>query len=479
MLKKYDVAVIGGGPGGYSAAIKAAQLGGKVVIFEKENVGGTCLNVGCIPTKCLLDKAALIDKIRKNTENGIFKEAGLFSWKKVQENKDSVVKKLTSGVEGIMRSYGIDVVKGKALVREPGLIVLEGNGGKYEAGKIIIATGSKVFVPKIKGIEKENVIDSTKALGLKKVPISLVIIGGGVIGLEFASIYSTFGTNVTVIEMLPSILPNEDREVVAGLYKELEKRKIKIITGARVEEICEGSGTKVVRYSKDKIVEGIEAEYVLVAVGRVPNIEGIDTEKLGLELDAKGNIKVNNCMETNITGIYAVGDVIGGYQLAHSAYAEAEIASENCLGGNLHVKLDIMPRCIYSLPQFAAVGLSEESAKEKGIAYEKSVFPYIANGKALASDESSGFVKVICEKDSGKVIGVHIVGGYATELLSSAFTAMNMGAAVNDFYHMVFPHPTLSELIKESVLAVKNIAIHIPKINNGGDEKCMRLHVQE
>lgn len=463
MGKQYDVAIVGGGPGGYSAAIKAAQLGGKVVLFEKENVGGTCLNVGCIPTKCLLDKAGLVDKIRKNTENGIFKEAGLFSWRKIQEQKDSVVKKLTSGVEGIMKSYGIDIVKGKAVVRDSGVVEVEGSVERYETKNIIIATGSKVFVPRIKGIEKDNVIDSTKALGLKKIPLSMVIIGGGVIGVEFASIYSTFGTNVTIIEMLPSIVATEDKDIITGLTKELEKRKIKIITSAKVEEICEGPGTKIVKYSKDNELKGVEAEYVLVAAGRIPNLEGIDLERLGIEQDVKKNIKVNNFLETNKKGIYAVGDVIGGFQLAHSAYAEAEAAAENCMSRTVSVHLDTMPRCVYSLPQLAAVGLTEENAKEKGIEYEKSIFPYASNGKALASDESSGFVKVICEKSSGKLVGVHILGGYATELISSALTAINMGAAVNDLSHMIFPHPTLSELIKESVLSVKKMAIHIPK----------------
>lgn len=463
MSQKYDVAVIGGGPGGYSAAIKAAQLGGKVVIFEKEYVGGTCLNVGCIPTKCLLDKAGLVDKIRKNTENGIFKEAGLFSWKKIQEQKDSVVKKLTSGVEEIMKSYGIDIVKSKGIIKKPGVVEAEVNGEWYETKNIIIATGSKVFVPKIKGIEKENVIDSTKALVLKKVPASMVIIGGGVIGVEFASIYSTFGTNVTIVEMLPTIVATEDKDIVAGLTKELQKRKIKILTSAKVEEICDGSSMKIVKYTKDNELKSVEAEYVLVAVGRIPSYEGINIEKLGIELDAKKNIKVNNFLETNIKGIYAVGDVIGGFQLAHSAYAEAEAAAENCMNKMVSVHLDTMPRCVYSLPQLAAVGLTEEAASEKGLEYEKSIFPYAANGKALASDESGGFVKVLCEKSSGKLIGVHILGGYATELISSAITAINMNATVNDFCQMIFPHPTLSELIKESVLSVKKMAIHTPK----------------
>lgn len=463
MAGKYDVAVIGGGPGGYSAAIRAAQLGGRVVLFEKENIGGTCLNVGCIPTKCLLEKAALIDKIRKNTENGMLKDAGLFSWKKIQEQKASVVKKLTSGVEGILRSYSIDTVKGKALLREPGTVEIEGTGEKYEADKIIIATGSKALIPKIKGAEKGNVIDSTEALGLKKIPISMAIIGGGVIGVEFASIYSTFGTNVTIIEMLPSIVATEDRDVVKGLTRELEKRNIRIVTGARVEEIKEGMGTKIVKYSKGNSYSHIEAECVLAAVGRATNLEGIYVEKLGIEVDSKMNIKVNNMMETTAKGIYAVGDVTGGFQLAHSAYAQAEAAAENCMGGKLEVNLETMPRCICSIPQLASAGLTEDNAREKGIEIEKSMFPYAANGKALAADEPCGFVKVICEKNSGKLLGVHILGSHATELVSSAAIAINMGASAEGFQHMIFPHPTMSDLIKESVLSVKNMAIHISK----------------
>lgn len=459
----YDVAVIGSGPGGYSAAIRAAQLGGRVMIFEKKDIGGTCLNVGCIPTKSLLEKAGLIEKIRKNTENGVLKEAGLFSWKKIQEQKGSVVRKLTSGIEGILKSYSINIVKGKALLSQPGIITTEGSGQRFKAEKIIIATGSKVFLPRIKGIDSLNVIDSTEALSLRKIPESMVIIGGGVIGTEFASIYSAFGTDITIIEMLPSIAASEDMETVKGLTKELESRKIRIITDARVEEIGDEAGSKIVRYSKDNISGNIRAEFVLAAAGRVSNLEGIDAEKLGIELDPKGNIKVDSMLETTAKGIYAAGDVTGGYQLAHSAYAEAEAAAENCMGGRTEVCLDVMPRCIYSIPQLAAVGLTEEGARDKGIEYEKSVFPFAANGKALACGEPAGSVKVICEKNSGKVLGVHILGSYATEIIAPAVTAMNMGAGVKDFCSMIFPHPTMSESMKEAVLSVRDMALHIPK----------------
>jgi len=247
------------------------------------------------------------------------------------------------------------------------------------------------------------------------------------------------------------------------LARELEKRNIKIVTGARVEEIKEGMGTKIVKYSKGNSYSHIEAECVLAAVGRATNLEGIYVEKLGIEVDSKMNIKVNNMMETTAKGIYAVGDVTGGFQLAHSAYAQAEAAAENCMGGKLEVNLETMPRCICSIPQLASAGLTEDNAREKGIEIEKSMFPYAANGKALAADEPCGFVKVICEKNSGKLLGVHILGSHATELVSSAAIAINMGASAEGFQHMIFPHPTMSDLIKESVLSVKNMAIHISK----------------
>ncbi len=459
---KYDVAVIGGGPGGYTAAIRAAQLGGSVIIFEKENLGGTCLNVGCIPAKCLLEKAVLVDKIRKNTLNGILKDAGLFSWRKIQRHKDEVVHKLRSGVKSILKSYKIEVVQGKASVESPGIVKLENTGQKFAVKNIIIATGSKSYLPPIKGAEGKNIIDSTGALSLKKVPKSMAIIGGGVVGLEFASIYSTFGTNVTIIEMLPEIIYNEDREAAANLRKEIQKKGIKVVTGAKVEEISDAGDINLVKYSKENKSYHSEAEYVLVAAGRVPDKEGIDVERLGIELDTKGNIKVNSRLETNIKTIYAVGDVIGGFQLAHSAYAEAEVAAENCMGGNVEVNLNLMPRCIYTLPQYAAVGLTEEQAKEKKIPYNKGVFPYSANGKALASDDTEGFIKVLSHKDSGKLIGVHIVGSYATELISSALISMSFNAGVKDFYNMIFPHPTLSEIVKEAVLSTEKRAIHLP-----------------
>lgn len=460
MVRVYDVAVIGGGPGGYSAAIKAAQLGAKVIVFEKETLGGTCLNVGCIPTKCLLEKAALIEKIRKNSQNGIFKDAGLFSWKKIQEHKEATVKKLTSGVGGILASYGIEVVKGSAVMKERGRIMVDTD--TFEAKKTIIATGSRVFIPPIKGIDGKNVVNSTGALALPRVPKSMVIIGGGVIGLEFASIYSTFGSEITVVEMMDDIVSGEDRESIKLLKGELVIKGIVFHTSARVERIEDQDNSKVVTYIKEGKPELCKGEYVLVSVGRIPNTENI--ELANLEKDSKGNIKVNSKMETNIPDVYAVGDVIGGFQLAHAAYSEAETAAQNCMGGNVEVDLSFMPRCIYSLPQFAAVGKTEEQLKADGTEYFKSSLPYAASGKALASDENFGSVKILARKSDRVVVGVHIVGGYATELLAGAIVAINKGATVNDFETMIFPHPTMSELIKEAVLATEKKAIHTPKV---------------
>lgn len=459
MSQLYDIAVIGGGPGGYSAAIKAAQLGAKVAVFEKDTLGGTCLNVGCIPTKCLLEKAAFIEKIKKNTQNGLFKEAGLYSWKKIQEQKEATVKKLTGGVGSILLSYGIDVVKGTAVVTESGKISVDGQN--YHADKIIIATGSSVFIPPVKGVQGRHVLTSAEALSLQSVPEKLIIIGGGVIGLEFSSIYNTFGTEVVVIEMLEDIVAGEDKEAAAILKKELANRGIQFITGARVEAIHDHQDTMEVTYLKNNKESVCSAEYVLMAVGRKPNTEEIKLE--GLLLDSHGNIVVNSKLETNIPDVYAVGDVTGGFQLAHAAYAEAEIAAENCMGMNKEVDLRVMPRCIYCMPQLAAVGKTEEQLLSEGAAYSKASFPYGANGKALASDEPDGTVKILTDTADGTILGVHIVGGYATELLSAALVAIHMHAAVADFEQMIFPHPTMSELIKEAVLATKNKALHIPK----------------
>lgn len=463
MKYEYDIAVIGGGPGGYAAAIKGAKLGAKVVLFEKNKIGGTCLNVGCIPTKCLLEKAALLERIRHNVQTGVFKEPGLFSWRKILQEKDDVVSKLTSGVEGILKSYDITTIKAEAKLCAPHLIRTE-TTDEYLAENIIIATGSKNFIPPISGIDGRNIIDSTQALALPKIPSSIIIIGGGYIGIEFASVYTSFGAKVTIVEMFPEILPMEDKETVAILRRELEKHNIRIITSAKVEGITDSSGLKSVKYVKDGMEYNCNAEYVMTAMGRKPDLTRIDTRKLGLKLGEKGNIIVDSFMKTSVKNIYAAGDVAGPYQLAHTAYAQAEAVAENCLGGKQAVDLQFTPRCIYCIPQFAAAGITEEQAKEQQLHYVTGCFHFSANGKALAiGDKISGKVKVLAEKDGGKIIGVHITGPYATEMIAIAITAMNFKANIVDFERMIFPHPTLSEVFREAVLDTGKLSIHRPQ----------------
>jgi dihydrolipoamide dehydrogenase len=461
----YDAAVIGGGPGGYSAAIRIAQRGGRVILFEKDKIGGTCLNVGCIPTKSLLEKASLLEIIRKNTNKGILKDAGLFSWRKIQEEKDHVVEQLTNGVVRLLQDHQVKIIKGQANLHipspgDPFVIEMNGTGHLYSAVKVILSTGSKVFMPGIKGLDTAKTIDSTGALTLPRIPSSMVIIGGGVIGVEFASLYSSFGTTVTVLEMLPTLIAQEDQDVRTGLSRALAKHHVRVVTGARVDEIITGAGENDVCYYKDNQLNHIAGECVLVAVGRVANLEGIDAAALGLELDAKGFILVNQYQETSMPGILAVGDVTGGAMLAHSAYAQADAAAENCMGGHDAVQLDAVPRCIYSHPQVAAIGLSEEQALLNGFRIKTGRISYDTNGKALVMNEQEGFVKVVCDQENGRILGVHILGASATEMIGTAVTAIRLGATIEDFARMIFPHPTLSELVREGVLAADGLALH-------------------
>lgn len=453
----YDIAVIGGGPAGYSGALKAAQLGAKVVVFEGGAVGGTCLNVGCIPTKCYVSQAELIEKIKQNTKKGIFKEAGLFSYKKIFEEKERVVAQLTKGVASLLGAAGVTLVKANADITEDKKITA--GGEVYEAKNIVIATGSVNAVPPIPGIKGKNVLDSTGLLALSKRPKSIAIVGAGVIGMEFACVLNALGSEVTAIDVLPSILSTEDGECAKTLERELKRKGIKFMMGSRVKAIEDDGAMKRVVVEKDGKESAVTAEYVLVGVGRKPVSE--IAAKLGCELDARGFVKVNENMETSVKNVYAAGDVAGGYLLAHAAYEEAETAVQNCMGADKKVDVSIMPRCIFTMPSFAAVGLTEEAAKEKcEVATGK--FPFAASGKALAGGATEGFVKWVAEKESGKLLGCHILGAEAAELINAAVVAINMGATVDDFEHMIFPHPTLSESVKEGALACFDKALHIP-----------------
>lgn len=450
MTAKYDIAVIGGGPGGYTAAIKAAQLGARVILFEQNSVGGTCLNVGCIPTKYLLEKAGFLEKIKNDTQEGILKDAGMFSWSRIKKQKDDVIIKLTRDVTGILKKHNITIVTGRARFDTPNIVSC--GDYDYKAEHVIIATGSKASVPPISGIaNNKHVLDSTMALEITRVPKSLVVIGGGAIGLEFASIFHAFGTDVTILEMLPEIIATEDREISNFLQYSLKTKGINIFTDVIVKEMIKDDLCKIL-FEHEGQEKSVISENILLATGRSPSLDGISAKNLAL--NDQGYICVDEGMRTSLKDVYAIGDVTGGIQLAHAAYAQAEVAAINCIGGDAQVNLTIMPRCVYSLPQMAAVGETEERLEANSVDYVKSTLPYAANGKAVASNETTGMVKILATKNEERILGVHMAGANASELISGAIVAMNSKLTVSDFKQMIFPHPTMSEMLSEAILAI-------------------------
>ncbi len=451
---KYDLIVIGGGPGGYSAAISAAKEGLSVLLFEGGSMGGTCLNEGCIPTKYLLDKAAALEKVRALTEKEIFKEPGLFSFQKIQRGREKVIKKLTDGVRYLLKVNKVTVIHGFASLKEVGKA--ECGGKIYEAKDIIIATGSESVNIPVAGTE--YTIGSAQALALESVPKRLAVIGGGVIGMELASAYCSYGSEVTVLEAMPSLFPTEDKEMISYMEKELTKRGVRILTGRKVKVIEKAGLSRRVFFEGAK-PEEIYADAVVLAAGRKPSYKGIDAEKLGLALTEKKEIQVDEHMQTNIPHIYAIGDVIGGYQLAHAAYAEGEAAVSHILGKDRESGLSVMPRCIYTMPAYAAAGLTETKAKEQGTETVKGKFFYSGNGMALA-EGAEGFIQVLMEKDTRTTVGIQIVGEGAPELLSFAALAVKNRMTFDEWRQFIVAHPSLAEMIKEAALDCFGMSVH-------------------
>ena len=463
-MKQSDVVIIGGGPAGYVAAIRASQLGGKVILIEKDSLGGTCLNRGCIPTKALLHSVEVLESVRKGKDYGINAGELIIDFTKIMNRKNTVVKTLVSGVQYLMRNNAIEVIKGTGKVISPTEVeVDDGQKENIKTDKIILTPGSIPSVVPIPGVDGPGVITSDDALQLSEIPQTLLVIGGGAIGVEFATIFAKLGTKVTIVEMLPQIIPTEDQELAVSLKQALEKDGIKIFTGTQVSRIEDDpEGNKLVSVVTGEGEQKLTAELVLVAVGRKPNIEGLGLEKIGIKTE-RGSIVVNERMETNIPGIYAAGDAIGGILLAHVASAEGEVAVENALGKDSVMDYRVVPRCIYTMPEVAAVGLTESQAKEKGLNLKVGKFPFTANPRALILGQPNGFVKVLSDAKSGEIFGVHIFGPQATELISEAALAMKMGATASEISSTIHAHPTLSEAIKETALDVERIAVHIPR----------------
>ncbi len=463
MSEKTRIAVIGGGPGGYVAAIRAAQLGADVTLIERGKLGGTCLNVGCIPTKALLHTAELYEETKKGAACGVMAEVRL-DFTKAQAHKDSIVKKLVSGIGGLMAANKIKVIEGEASFTAANKLAVRKSSGEEALtfDKIIIATGSVPMMPPIPGIEAKQCIDSTGALALTEVPKTLVIVGGGVIGMEMASLYNALGAKVSVIEMMGEILPTMDSELARIARTDLAARDIAIHTNAKVLSIKDSGREALVRV---KMPNGSEQDFagekVLISVGRKNCNESLKLDKIGVTQE-RGWIKADEKMQTNVKGVYAIGDCNGQILLAHVASVQGEIAAENAMGHHAVFDAASNPACVYTSPEFAGVGLTEEQAKERKLDYVVGKFPLAANGRSLIMDGAGGMIKVIAEKRHKEILGVHIVGPRATDLIAEAALAIGLEATLDEVISVIHAHPTVAEAVREAALAVENRAIHIP-----------------
>ncbi|QRX63152.1 dihydrolipoyl dehydrogenase [Dysgonomonadaceae bacterium zrk40] len=455
----YQVVVIGGGPAGYVAAIRAAQLGAKVAIVEKGTFGGTCLNVGCIPTKTYLKNAEIIEHIQAAASRGIIIDSSMIKidMAKVQEYKNGVVKKLTSGVVALLKSNGVDIYQGVGRINKNNDVVVN-DSQIIKADKIILAGGSKASRINIPGIESDKVLTSDELLAVKEVPGTLAVIGGGVIGTEMGQSFAGLGSKVIIIEMMDRIVPTLDQEVSAELLRHMKKKGIEVLTSTRITEIVDKGDKLEVRIEgKDPVV----ADKALISIGRTPDLEGLGEVKLETE---RGKVKVNEYMETSVKGIYAPGDVNGIKMLAHVAFRMGEVAAENAVKGN-HRKVNLLsaPSVVYTSPEVAQVGMTEEQAREKYDDIRIGRFNFSANGRALASGDAVGFVKVIADNRYGEVLGVHIIGPSAAEIITQASVIMEMEITVEEAVQTIYGHPTYSEALIEAFADVLGEAIHIPK----------------
>ena len=465
-MDNFDLVVIGGGPGGYVCAIRAAQLGLKTACVESRGaLGGTCLNVGCIPSKSLLNLSENFHKAQKDfNRQGIEIEGIKLNIEKMMSNKNKSVQVLTKGVEFLFKKNKVTYIKGKGVLFSKNDIVVYNNNKKdsYKAKNIVIATGSEVAsLPGIE-IDENNVISSTGALSLKKVPKTLAVIGGGYIGLEMGSVWSRLGAKVTVIEYLDFITPGMDREISNEFKKILTKQGIEFKMGAKVNTVKKSSNGVIINFTdvKNSKNENLEFEKVLVSVGRKPYTEGLNLSKVGVKKDKKGRIEVNEKLQTSIKNIYAIGDVIKGPMLAHKAEEEG-IAVAEILGGQAgHVNYDVIPGVIYTSPEVATVGKTEEQLKEENKDYKVGKFPFLANSRAKVNNETEGFVKILADSKTDKVLGVHIIGPHCGDMIAEMALAMEFGASAEDIARTCHAHPTHTEAIKEAALAVDKRPIH-------------------
>jgi dihydrolipoamide dehydrogenase len=478
MADQYDVLVIGSGPGGYVTAIRSAQLGFKTAVVEREHLGGICLNWGCIPTKALLRSAEIYHYMQHAKDYGLSAQGIGFDPAAVVQRSRGVSGRLNGGVGGLLKTNKVDVIWGEAAITKPGEVAVTAPkkpamqpqhpqpkgtlpAGTYQAKHIIVATGARPRV--LPGIEPDGRLIWTyfEAMVPPAMPKSLIVIGSGAIGIEFASFYRTMGAEVTVVEVLPQILPVEDAEIAAFARKRFEKQGIKILTGAKVTKVEKGADSVTATVDDGKGVQTITAERLISAVGVVGNVENLGLKKLGVTID-RGTVVTDGLGRTNVPGIYAIGDVAGPPMLAHKAEHEGVICVETIKGLHTHpMDKGMIPGCTYCNPQVASVGLTEAKAKEQGLDVRIGRFPFVGNGKAIALGEPDGLVKTVFDRKTGQLLGAHMVGAEVTELIQGYVVAMNLETTEEELMHAVFPHPTLSEMMHESVLDAYGRVIHM------------------
>ena len=459
-MKKFDITVIGAGPGGYVAAIKAAQLGKKVAIIEKKSHGGTCLNRGCIPTKALVASADAYQRVNEAEEFGVSAKKVSFDWEKIADRKDGIVKKLRNGIGALLKSNKIEIIKGEAkFISRNEIEITSGQINEtIKSDKIILATGSEPAKPGFFPFDGKKVLDSTDLLKITKLPKSIIIVGGGVIGCEFANILNTFGVKVTVVEMLDRLLPLGDKDISAAVTKKFKNIGIDVKTGVAIENVkitANGVGGKI---------EGkpVSAEMMLVGVGRALNTKNIGLDKAGVKLDDKGAVVVNERMQTSVANIYAIGDITNKLQLAHVASAQGIVAAINASGGMEKMDYRVVPNCIFTIPEIGSVGMTEAEAKESAGEIKVGKFYYAGLGKALAAGEPEGFYKIISDAKTDEILGAHVYGAHATDIIAEAAVAMKLESTIEELGKTIHAHPTLAEGVMEAAHALHGECMHMP-----------------
>lgn len=456
-MEKYDVIVLGAGPGGYESAIRCVQYGLRTALVEARELGGTCLNRGCIPTKALLQGAHIVGTVKNAAIYGMKAESFAFDYSTLTRFKNQVVDKLVKGIAGLEKAYGVDVYHGFGILENAHTIRVGEEVLTTE--NIILATGSKPVIPPIPGVEQSWVMDSDAVLSLETLPNSVVIIGGGVIGMEFATLFSELGAQVTVLEMMDRILPGTDPQIASQLERCLKRKKVKVMTGVQVQEI----GDHIINYiHKEKELE-LESEACVFCTGRAPSTIGIGLEKVGICTE-RNFIEVNELMETNVRGIYAIGDITGKMQLAHVASKQGMVAAAMCAGKARKMRYDIIPACIYTSPEIAYVGLSEEAALENGYSVASGVFQVSANGKSAIMDVHIGMAKIVTDKTTGRILGAQLMAPNATEIISEVSVAIYANMTVEELSDIIHPHPTVNEMILQAALDAQGLCCNtMPK----------------